>query len=147
MRQPTFPSTLLGRVVRSARAVLAIAAFMTAPALQSAGAQQAARLRLAVDAAPRAVPAPRPFSFQPTPAPMDSVEHGSSVKHYATVGALVGVAAGLVYTIALNTTKSCTERNNVVCREDEHDNRTFTYPLYGLVLGGVFGALVGTTRH
>src|SRR5690349_2147994 len=124
------PSTIRGRVVQSARAGLAIA-LLAATALGSAGAQQATRLRLAVDAVPRAAAAARPVSFRPMPAAPDSSEHRPNpVVRGAQIGALVGVGAGLVYTLALNTTKSCTEKNNLVCNEDAHDNRTFTIPLY-----------------
>jgi len=139
-------STLPGRVDQSARASLAIAVLMMFTALQSASAQQTARVRLAVDAVPRAVQPPRPVSFRPMPAAVDSSEHSSTIAHGAKVGALVGVAAGLVYTLVLNTTKSCTEKNNLVCSEDEHDYRTFTYPIYGGVLGAVVGAMVASRR-
>jgi hypothetical protein len=67
--------------------------------------------------------------------------------HGAKVGALVGVAAGLVYTLVLNSTKSCTEKTQLVCNQDEHDYRTFTYPIYGGVLGGVVGAMIGAYRR
>jgi hypothetical protein len=120
---------------------------VAAAALQSAGAQQAARLRVAVDAAPRAAPSPRPASFRPARAAADSGEHGNPVMHGAKVGALVGVAAGLAYTIVLNTTKSCTEKTQLVCSQDEHDFRTFTYPIYGGILGGVVGAMIGRYRR
>ena len=125
---------------------MAVAALTMTTALQSAGAQQLTRSRVAVDAAPRAVPPP-PTSFRPMPVAADSGEHANPVVRGAQIGALVGVAAGLVYTLALNSSKSCTEKTNVVCREDEHDFRTFTYPIYGGVIGGVFGALVGMRRR
>jgi hypothetical protein len=140
-------STMHRRLVRSARTTLGAVVLVAAAALQSAGAQQAARLRVAVDAAPRAVPSPRPVSFRPPRAAADSGEHASPVVHGAKVGALVGVAAGLVYTLVLNTTKSCTEKTQLVCAQDEHDYRTFTYPIYGGVIGGVVGALIGSTRR
>jgi hypothetical protein len=140
------PSTIRGRVAQSARAGLAIAVLF-ATAFQSAGAQQASRLRVAVDAAPRAVPVARPASFRPMPAAPDSGEHANPVVRGATIGALVGVGAGLVYTLVLNTTKSCTEKTNVVCSEDEHDFRTFTIPIYGGVLGGVLGAMIAARRR
>ena len=140
-------STLPGRVVLSARASLAIAVLMTFTAFQSSSAQQAARVRLAVDAVPRAVQPPRPTSFRPMPVAADSGERRNPVVHGAQVGALVGVAAGLVYTLALNTTKSCTEKNNLVCSEDEHDYRTFTIPIYGGVVGAVVGAMIGAKNR
>ena len=138
--------TIRSRFVHSARAGLAIAVLLVAT-FQSAGAQQASRLRVAVDAAPRAVQPTRPASLRPLPAAPDSGEHANPVVRGATIGALIGVGAGLVYTLALNTTKSCTEKNNVVCSEDEHDYRTFTIPLYGGVLGGVLGAMIGAYRR
>jgi hypothetical protein len=141
------PSTIRGRVVQSARAALAIA-LLAATAFGSAGAQQATRLRLAVDAAPRAAAPAHPVSFRPRPAAPDSAEHRANpVMHGAQIGALIGVGAGLVYTLALNTTKSCTEKTNLVCPEDQHDNRTFTIPLYTGVLGGVLGAMIGAYRR
>ena len=143
----TQPSTIRGRLFQLVRAALPVALLMTAMALPSAGAQQATRLRVGVDAAPRAVPAPRPASFRPLPAPADSTEHGSPVVHGAKVGALIGVGAGLLYTLVLNSTKSCTEKTQLVCAEDEHDYRTFTYPIYGGVIGGVVGAVIGKYRR
>jgi hypothetical protein len=140
-------SRIRGRVAQSARTGLVAVALMLATALQSAGAQQAARLRIAVDAAPRAVQPPRPTSFRPLPAAPDSGEHASPMVHGAKVGALVGVAAGLAYTLVLNTKKSCTEKTNLVCAEDEHDYRTFTYPIFGGVLGGVVGAVIGASKR
>ena len=120
---------------------------MMATPLQNANAQQATRLRVAVDAAPRAVQPPRPVSFLPAPAAPDSSERRNPVVHAAQVGALVGVAAGLAYTLVLNTTKSCTEKNNIVCDEDEHDYRTFTIPIIGGVAGGVLGAMIAARRR
>jgi hypothetical protein len=140
------PSTIRSRVVQSARAGLAIAV-LVATALQSANAQQASRLRVAVDAAPRAVPPPRAASLRPMPAAPDSGEHANPVVRGATIGALIGVGAGLLYTVVLNSTKSCTEKNQVVCSEDEHDYRTFTIPIYSGVLGGVLGAMIGAYRR
>jgi hypothetical protein len=141
-------STVRSRLVQSARVAMAVAALTMATALQSAGAQQLTRSRVAVDAPPRAVPPPARTSFRPMPVAADSGgEHANPVVRGAQIGALVGVAAGLVYTLALNTSKSCTEKTNVVCREDEHDYRTFTYPIYGGVLGGLMGALVGASRR
>ena len=140
-------STIQGRVVQSARAGLVVAALMTATALQSAGAQQATRLRVAVDAVPRAVQSPRPASFRPLPTVPDSGEHANPVVRGAQIGALVGVAAGLAYTLVLNTTKSCTEKNNLVCAEDAHDYRTFTVPIVGGVVGGVLGAMIAARRR
>ncbi|MBW8769761.1 MAG: hypothetical protein JF589_08405 [Gemmatimonadetes bacterium] len=140
-------STIRCRLVQSSRAALGVALLLAATAFQSAGAQQAARLRVAVDAAPRAVQPSRPASFRPVPAAADSTEHSNPRVHGAKVGALVGVAAGLVYTLALNTTKSCTEKNNVVCAEDQHDYRTFTYPILGGLIGAVVGAVVGSARE
>ena len=137
------PSTIRGRLVQSARAGLAIA-LLAATAFGSAGAQQATRLRLAVDAVPRAAAPARPVSFRPMPAAADSGEHRPNpVVRGAQIGALIGVGAGLVYTLALNTTRSCTEKTNLVCKEDEHDYRTFTIPLYSGVVGGVLGAMIG----
>ena len=143
----TQPSSIRGRLLQSARAALPVALLMSATALPSAGAQQAARLRVAVDAAPRAVPAPPPASFRPLPPAPDSSEHTNPVVHGAKVGALVGVGAGLLYTLVLNSTKSCTEKTQLVCAEDENDYRTFTYPIYGGVLGGVVGAVIGKYRR
>jgi hypothetical protein len=140
-------STLRGRVVQSARAGLAVAVLMLATAPQSASAQQATRLRVAVDAAPRAVQPPRPTSFRPLPAAPDSSEHANPVVRGAQIGALVGIAAGLAYTLVLNTTKSCTEKNNVVCDEDQHDYRTFTVPIVGGVMGAVAGAAIAARRR
>jgi len=122
-------------------------AMLLATTFQGAGAQQASRLRVAVDAAPRVVTPARPTSFRPLPAAPDSGEHSNPVVRGATIGVLVGAGAGLLYTLVLNTTKSCTEKNNVVCNEDEHDYRTFTIPLYGGVLGGVLGAMIGAYRR
>jgi len=141
------PSTVRGRVVQSARAVLAVAVLMMVTPLQHANAQQATRLRVAVNAVPRAVQPPRPVSFLPPPAAPDSSEHRNAVVHGAQIGALVGVAAGLAYTLVLNTTKSCTEKNNVVCPEDQSDYRTFTYPIIGGVAGGVLGAMIAGRRR
>ena len=139
-------STLRGRLVQSAGPVLAVAILLATPP-HDAGAQQATRLRLAVHAAPTAAPAPARASLRPMPAPADSTEpRRNPVVHGAQIGALVGVGAGLLYTLALNTKKSCTEINNVVCAEDEHDYRTFTIPIYTGVLGAVVGAMVGA-RH
>ena len=140
-------STIRDHFVRSALTVIAVALLLVATALQSANAQQAARLRVAVDAAPRAVQPPRPTSFRPMPVAADSGEHANPVAHGAKVGALVGVAAGLAYTLLLNTKKSCTEKTNLVCNEDEHDFRTFTYPLYGGVIGAVVGGVIGSARR
>ncbi|HEX7979449.1 MAG TPA: hypothetical protein VF461_12665 [Gemmatimonadaceae bacterium] len=140
-------STLQGRVVQSARAVLTVAVLMMATAHQSANAQQATRLRLAVDATPRAAQPPRPTSLHSLPVAADSGERRNPVVHGAQVGALVGVAAGLAYTLVLNTTKSCSEKTNIACAEDQHDYRTFTVPIIGGVLGGVVGALVGAYRR
>ena len=140
-------STIQDRVARSARAALAVAVLMMATPHQHASAQQATRLRVAVDAAPRAVQPPRPVSFLPPPAAPDSSEHRNPVVHGAQIGALVGVAAGLAYTLVLNTTKSCTEKNNVVCPQDQNDYRTFTYPIIGGVAGGVLGAMIGGRRR
>src|SRR4051794_35471496 len=104
VREPMLVSTLQGRVVLAARASLAIAVLMMFTALQSASAQQTARVRLAVDAVPRAVQPSRPTSFRPLPAPVapDSGEHANPVVKGAQIGALVGIAAGLAYTLALN---------------------------------------------
>jgi len=135
------------QLVRSARAVAAAALLLATAALQSASAQQATRLRVALDGAPRAAQAPRAAWFRPMPAATDSAEHSSPVAHGAKVGALVGVAAGLVYTLVLNTKKSCTEKTNLVCNEDQHDFRTFAYPLYGGVIGAVVGGVVGSARR
>jgi len=140
-------STNRGRVARSARAGLAVAVLLLATTVQSAGAQQAARLRLAVDAAPRAVQPTRPTSFRPMPVAADSGEHANPVVRGAQIGALVGVGAGLLYTLVLNSTKSCTEKNNLVCSEDEHDYRTFTVPIYTGVVGGLLGAAIGGYRR
>jgi hypothetical protein len=139
-------STIHARVARSARALLAVALLLTATH-QSASAQQAARSRVAVDAASRAVQPSRPFSFRPAPAAPDTVEQTNPVAHGAKVGALIGAAAGLVYTLALNITKNCTEQNNVACDKDQHDYRTFTYPIYGGALGAVVGAVIGSARR
>ena len=129
------------------RVVHAVAVLMMATALQGASAQQATRLRVAVAAAPRVVQPSGPVSFRPRPAAPDTVEHASPVVRGAEIGVLVGAGAGLLYTLVLNTTKSCTEKNNLVCNEDAHDNRTLTYPLYGGVLGGVLGAMIGAYRR
>ena len=137
------PPTNRGRVAQSARAVLAVAVLLLATTFQSAGAQQAARLRLAVDAAPRAAHPTRSTSLRPMPVAADSVEHANPVVRGAQIGALVGVGAGLLYTIVLNSTRSCTEKTNLVCPEDEHDYRTFTIPIYGGVIGGAIGAAIG----
>jgi hypothetical protein len=139
-------STLRSRLVQSARATVAVGVLMMT-ALPSAGAQQAARSRVAVDAAPRAIQPTAPTSFRPMPVAADSGEHANPVVRGAQIGALVGVAAGLVYTLALNTSKSCTEKTQLVCTQDEHDYRTITYPIYGGVIGGVLGALVGASRR
>jgi hypothetical protein len=140
-------STIRGRVAQSVRVALAVAVLMMATPHQHANAQQATRLRVAVEAAPRAVQPPRPVSFLPPPAAPDSSEHRNPVVHGAQIGALVGVAAGLAYTLVLNTTKSCTEKNNLVCSEDEHDYRTFTIPIYGAVVGAVVGAMIGAKNR
>ena len=140
-------STIRGRVAQWARVALAIAVLMIVTPHQHANAQQATRLRVAVNSVPRAVQPPRPVSFLPPPAAPDSSEHRNSVVHGAKIGALVGVAAGLAYTLVLNTTKSCTEKNNVVCSEDQNDYRTFTYPIIGGVAGGVLGAMIAGRRR
>lgn len=140
-------STIRGRVAQSTRVALAVALLMMATPLHHANAQQATRLRVAVEAAPRAVQPPRPVSFLPPPAGPDSSEHRNSVVHGAQIGALVGVAAGLAYTLVLNTTKSCTEKNNIVCDQDQNDYRTFTYPIIGGVAGGVLGAMIAGRRR
>ncbi|HEX7942440.1 MAG TPA: hypothetical protein VF488_11585 [Gemmatimonadaceae bacterium] len=118
-----------------------------ATALQSASAQQATRLRLAVDATPSAAQPTRPTSLRTLPVVADSGERRNPVAHGAQVGALVGVAAGLAYTLVLNTTKSCSEKTNIACEEDQHDYRTFTIPIFGGVIGGVVGALFGASRR
>jgi len=129
------------------RVVHAVAVLITVTALQGASAQQATRLRVAVARAPRAVQPAGPVSFRPRPAAPDTIEHANPVVRGAEIGALVGAAAGFVYTLVLNTTKSCTEKNNVVCAEDVHDYRTLTYPIYGGVIGGVLGAMIGGYRR
>jgi hypothetical protein len=143
------PSSILrGRLVRSAGPVLA--GLLLATPFHDAGAQQAARLRLAVSVAPamRPIPVPVRASLRPASATADTIEHRRNpIVHGAQIGALVGVGAGLIYTLALNTTKSCTEKNNIVCREDEHDYRTFTIPIYTGVLGAVVGAMVGARNR
>ena len=141
------PSMIRRPLLLSARAIVAVALLLMATAFQRANAQQAARLRVAVDAVPRAMAPARPTSFRPMPAAADSTEHAHPVAHGAKVGALVGVAAGLAYTLVLNTKKSCTEKNNLVCSEDEHDFRTFTYPLYGGVIGAVVGGVIASARQ
>ena len=140
------PLTLESRLVQSARALL-MAAMLMATAAHGAHAQQVARVRVAVDVAPRAAELPRNTSLRPLPVAPDSGEHSSPKVHGAKVGALIGVAAGLVYTLALNTKKSCTEKTQLVCTEDEHDYRTFTYPIFGGLIGAVVGAVVGSARE
>jgi hypothetical protein len=141
------PSTDRGRVGQLARAGLAIAVLLLATTFQSAGAQQAARLRVAVDATPPAVQPTRSTSFRPMPVAADSGEHANPVVRGAQIGALIGVGAGLAYTLVLNTKKSCTEKTQLACPEDERDYSTFTVPIYGGVLGGLLGAAIGAYRR
>src|SRR4051812_29627290 len=72
----TQPSTIRSRLLQPARAAVPVALLMIATALPSASAQQATRLRVAVDAAPRAIQPPRPTSFRPMLLAADSSEHG-----------------------------------------------------------------------
>ncbi len=130
-----------------ARHAVMLAVLSTATAFNGAGAQQAIRLRAAVDASPRAVEKPQAASLRPMSAAPDSGEHKNPVVRGAQIGALVGVGAGLLYTIVLNSVRSCTEKNNIVCPEDEHDYRTFTVPIYGGVIGGLLGAAIGAYRR
>ena len=124
-----------------------LALLFTATAFGGARAQQTTRLRVAVDGPPSAASEPRAPSLRPMPAKADSVERSNPVVHGAKVGALIGVGAGLLYAVVLNSTKSCTEKNNLVCPEDEHDYRTFTVPIYGGVIGGLLGAAIGAYRR
>ena len=141
------PSRNSGSVGQTMRRGVVLALMLTAAAFGGAGAQQASRLRVAVDATARVVQAPRTTSFRPMPATPDSTERANPVTRGATIGALVGVGAGLAYTIILNSVRSCTEKNNLVCPEDEHDNRTLMIPIYWGVLGGLLGAAVGAYRR
>ena len=141
------PSSTRTCVGQRAYHMAMLALLLSATAFGSAGAQEATRLRAAVDASPRAVEKPRTTSLRPMPAAADSGEHRNPVVRGAQIGALVGVGAGLLYTIVLNSVRSCTEKNNLVCNEDEHDFRTFTYPLYGGVIGAVVGGVIGSARR
>ena len=141
------PSSTRACVGQSARHIVMLALLLTATAFGGARAQQATRLRAAVDASSRAVAKPQTTSLRPMPAAADSGEHRNPVMRGAQIGALVGVGAGLLYTIVLNSVRSCTEKNNLVCPEDEHDNRTFTVPIYGGVIGGLLAAAIGAYRR
>lgn len=141
------PSRNEGAVGQTARRGIALALLLTATAFGGAGAQQAARLRVAVDAPPRVAAEARAPSLRPMPAAPDSVERSNPVVRGAKIGALVGLGAGLAYTIVLNSVRSCTEKMNFVCAEDEHDNRTLLVPIYGGVLGGLLGAAIGAYRR
>ena len=141
---PSFTATAVGP---GARRGAALALLLAATAFGTAGAQQATRLRVAVDATPRAVQPARTTSLRPMPAAPDSTERQNPVARGAKIGALIGVGAGLAYTIVLNSVRSCTEKMNISCPEDEHDNRTLMIPIYGGVLGGLLGAAIGAYRR